>query len=126
MTMTVEVFSIFFLCAYYKGSHRTCSVKKMFLIISHNSQENTCVTDSNTCFPLNIAKFWRTLTLRNICERLVLLPKPWLYCFLALYSFKLTKHSHFLIFKTLHANSATKIKEHGDISYNSNVTTIWK
>ena len=29
-----------------------------------------------------------------------------------------------LILKTLHANLATKIKEHGDISYNSNITII--
>ena len=50
--------------------------------------------------------------------------KPSLYWFLALYLFKLKKHSHFLIFTTSHANSATKVKEHGDISYSSNVFTI--
>ena len=78
------------------------------------------------CFPVNIAKFLRTPILKNTCKGLLLLPKPWLYCFLALYWFKLTKHSYFSIFTTLHANSATKIKEHGDISYNSNVMIIWK
>ena len=40
---------------------------------------------------------------------------------IALYSFKLLKHSQFLVFTTLHVNSATKIKEHCDISYNSNI-----
>ena len=35
-------------------------------------------------------------------------------------------HTYFSIFTALHANAATKIKEHGDISYNSNVTIIWK
>ena len=78
----------------------------------------------HTCFPVNIAKFWRAPILKNICKRLLLSPKRWLYCFLALYSCKLTKHSHFLIFITLHANSATKVKECGDILYNSNVTII--
>ena len=55
MTMTVEVFfsrknvfSIFSLNAYCRGSHPTYSVKKAFLIISQFSQESTCVGDSNT------------------------------------------------------------------------------
>ena len=124
--MTVEVFSsrkkkffsIFFLCAYYRGSHRTCSAKKAVF------NNFTLLTGKRVCCPVNIAKFLRAPILKNICERLLLLPKPCLYCFLALYSFKITKHSHFSIFTTLHANSATKIKEHGDICYDSNVTII--
>ena len=44
-----------------------CSVKKVFLEILQNSQENTCARDSfseilwHRCFPVNFAKFLRTL-----------------------------------------------------------------
>ena len=45
-----------------------CSVKKVFLEISQNSQENTCGRVSfltkriwNKCFPVNFMKFPRTL-----------------------------------------------------------------
>ena len=46
---------------------RMCSVKKVFLEISQNSQENTCARVSflikrlwHRCFPMNFAKFLRT------------------------------------------------------------------
>ena len=49
---------------------RRCSVKKMFLKISQNSQENTCARvsllikfqawDLHRCFPVNFLKFSRT------------------------------------------------------------------
>ena len=60
------------------GSHRRCSVKKVYLEISQNSQENTCARlsfliklQTSACnlfkkrlwrrfFPLNFAKFLRT------------------------------------------------------------------
>ena len=60
-------------------SHQRCSVKKVFLEISQNSQENTCARVSfliklqaasatllkkrlwHRCFPVNFAKFLRTL-----------------------------------------------------------------
>ena len=41
-----------------------CPVKKMFLNISQNAQENTCVLISfliNLCFPVSFAKFLLTL-----------------------------------------------------------------
>ena len=88
--------------------------------------KHMCLRLQHACFPVNIAKLLKTPILKNIYERLLLLPKVWLYCFLPLYSFTLTKHSHVSIFTTLHAKSATKIKERSDISYNSNVTIIWK
>ena len=47
---------------------RRCSVEKVFLEISQNSQENTCARVSfliqksfwRNCFPVNFAKFLRT------------------------------------------------------------------
>ena len=45
-------------------------MKKMFLKISQNSQENSCVRNYATL--LNIAKFSRTAFLQNIPERLFL------------------------------------------------------
>ena len=47
---------------------RRCSVKKVFLEISQNSQENTCVRPAtllkkrlwHRCFPVNFVKFLRT------------------------------------------------------------------
>ena len=120
MTITVEVFprrkknvfSIFFPCAYYRGSHRTSSERKgvlnSFTLFAGNHVRWRL---QHACITVNIAKFLRKSILKNICKRLRLLPKLWLYCFLALYSFKLTKRSHFSIFTTLHANSATKIIE---------------
>ena len=65
-------------------------MKKLSLKISQYSQENTCVGVSFNklagpqadnfikkrlqyrCFPLNITKFFRTLILKSICERLFL------------------------------------------------------
>ena len=102
MTMTVEVlssrkkkcFSIFFQCAYYRGSHRTCSGKKGVLNnFTLFTGKHMCWRFQQACFAENIANLLRTLILKNICERLLLLPKPWLYCFLDLFSFKYTKHS---------------------------------
>ena len=71
---------------------RRCSLKKLFLIISQYSQENTCVGGisflikmyfnkaynfikkrlQRRCFLGNITKFLRTPILNNICERLLL------------------------------------------------------
>ena len=130
MTMTVEVFSrrkkCFFNLFFYvlTTEAATGRAKKAIQNFTLFTGKHVCWRLQHTCFPVNIAKFLRTPILKNICERLLLLPKPWLYRFLALYSFKLIKHSHFSIFTTLHANSASKIKERGDISYNSNVTII--
>ena len=51
-----------------RSSHRRCSVNKVFLIISQNSQENTCTKVSFLiklqakvwCFPVNFAKLLKT------------------------------------------------------------------
>ena len=66
---------------------RRCSIKKMFLEISQNSQENTCARVSfliklratllkkrlwHRCFPLNFAKFLRTLFLTEHLRWLLL------------------------------------------------------
>ena len=68
---------------------RRCSVKKMFLEISQNSQENTCARVSfsiklqgpatllkkrlwHRCFPVNFAKFLRTLFLTEHLQWLLL------------------------------------------------------
>ena len=61
-----------------------CSVKKVFLEILQNSRENTCARVTSViklqacnfikkrlrhrCFPMNIAKFLRTLILQNISD----------------------------------------------------------
>ena len=78
---------------YVASSHRRCSVKKVFLKISQISHENTCVgvffcwscrpfqeckfikikRDSNTGFFVKFVKLLRTLILKNICERLLLI-----------------------------------------------------
>ena len=72
--------------------NRRCSIKKPFLKISQYSQENTCVgvslllkiqafrpatllkrdSKKSVFFPVKLEKFLRTLTLKNICERLLL------------------------------------------------------
>ena len=70
--------------------HRRCSVKKVFLEISQNSQENTCDRVSfliklhatllknllkkrlsHRCFPVNFAKFLRTPFPQNISRQLL-------------------------------------------------------
>ena len=61
---------------------RKCSVKKLFLKISQNSHENTCVRVSfliklqaetwRRCFPVNFAKFLRAPFLQNTSGRLLL------------------------------------------------------
>ena len=53
-----------------RSSHQSCSIKKVFLEISQNSQENTCARASfliklHRCFPVNFAKFLRTAFLQN-------------------------------------------------------------
>ena len=134
MTMTAEMFScrkksffyLFSMCLLQRQPPDMFCKKGVLNNFTLFTGKHVCWRLQHVCFTGNIANFLKTPILKNICERLLLLPKPWLYCFLALYSFPLTKHSHFSIFTTLHANSATNIKEHGDISYNSNVTIIWK
>ena len=63
----------------YRSSQWRCSVKKLFLEISQNSQENSCARVSfliklqpwgkkrlwHRCFPLNFSKFLRTPLLQN-------------------------------------------------------------
>ena len=74
-----------------RSSHRRCSVKKVFLKIS---QENTCIGVcfnnvaglqackfikkilQHWCFLMKFAKFLRTPTLKNNCERLLLFVSP--------------------------------------------------
>ena len=69
---------------------RRCSVKKVFLEISQNSQKNTCARVSfliscrpeacnfiwkrlwHRCFPVNFTKFLRTPFLQNTSGRLIL------------------------------------------------------
>ena len=73
-----------------RSSHRSCSIKKLFLKVSKHSQENECFRVSfnevsglrpttllkngfqHRCFPVNMAKFLRTPNLKNIFERLLL------------------------------------------------------
>ena len=46
---------------------------KVFLEISHNSQENTCLESFFfRCFLVNSNKFLKTFILYSICERLLL------------------------------------------------------
>ena len=64
-----------------------CSVKKAFLEISQNSQENTCARVSfliklhapplAQVFPVNFAKFLKTIFSRNTPGRLLLSCQPW-------------------------------------------------
>ena len=76
-----------------------CSVKKVFLEISQNWQENSCARFSflikfrpvwHRCFPMNFAKFLRTLFLR---EHL-----PWLPMKLQLTIQRNYKIFYFLVF----------------------------
>ena len=75
---------------YFRSSYLRCSVKKVFLEISQNSQKNTCARYSFLIklqarpatlskkslwyryFPVNFAKFLRTPFLQNTCGRLFL------------------------------------------------------
>ena len=61
--------------SFFRSSHQRCSVRKVFLEISQNSQENTCASArpetllkkrlSHRCFHVNFVKFLRTLFLQN-------------------------------------------------------------
>ena len=79
-------------CLNSRSNHQRCSIeqKRLFLKILQYSQENTCVGSrfnrlagfktcnfikkrlQHWCFPMNIAKFLRTLILKKICEQLLL------------------------------------------------------
>ena len=63
-----------------RSSHQKCSVEKVFLEISQNSQENSCVRVLfmptlfkkrlwHRCFPVNFAKYLRTPFLQNTSRR---------------------------------------------------------
>ena len=56
----------------YRSSHRRCSIKKVLLEISQNSQENTCARVWHRCFPVNFAKFLRAPFLQNTSGRVLL------------------------------------------------------
>ena len=80
-------------------SQQRCSIKKGFLKISQNSQENTCARVSyliklqappatllkktlwHRCFPVNFAKFLRTLFLQNTSGQLLLIILLTIICF---------------------------------------------
>ena len=67
-------------CTSFRSSHQRCSIKKGVLKISQNSQENTCARPAtlskkrlwHKCFPVNFAKFQRTIFLLNTSGRLFL------------------------------------------------------
>ena len=80
-------------CLNSRSNHQRCSIeqKRLFLKILQYSQENTCwfpvLIDlqasrpatsfkkkrlQHRCFPMNIAKFLRTLILKKICEQMLL------------------------------------------------------
>ena len=62
---------------FHRSSHLRCSIKRAFLKISQMWQENTCVglfikkRLQHRCFPVNFAKFLRTLILKNSCQQLL-------------------------------------------------------
>ena len=74
----------------YRSSHQSCSVKKVFLEILQNSQQNSCVSLFfnqvsgirpgtllkkrlwHRCFPVNFVKFLRIPFLQNTSGRLLL------------------------------------------------------
>ena len=66
----------------FRSSHGRCSMKKIFLKISQNSQENTCARVRpatllkkrlwHRCFPVNFAKVLRTSFLQNTSGSLFL------------------------------------------------------
>ena len=61
---SVNLYKIDELTEKFRNSHQRCSIKKVFLKISQNSQENRC-------FPVNFAKFLRTSFLQNTTGRLL-------------------------------------------------------
>ena len=76
----INVFS-FGLIYFFRSSHQRCSVnKKVFLEISQNYQENTCLRPAtllkkrlwHRCFPVNFVKFLRTPFLQNTSGWLLL------------------------------------------------------
>ena len=74
-----------------RSSQQRCFMKKVFLEISQNSQENTCARVSflkkrlwQRCFPVNFVKFLRTPFLQNTSVRLLLAVVELLLRFLTL------------------------------------------
>ena len=53
-----------------------CSVKQVFLKISQNLQENTCVRVS-FCFPVNFTKFLRTIVSLSVSLHVVRICSDW-------------------------------------------------
>ena len=56
-----------------------CSVKKVFLEVSQNSQENICARDG--CFPVNMLHIFRTHFHKNASGGLLLYFQTVLFCF---------------------------------------------
>ena len=97
LSLSIFLFRIFFfkqvnICgvAIYRSNHRRCSVKKIFLEDSQNSQENICASLFfnkvnarrpatllkkslwHRCFPVNFTKFLKTPVLQSTSRRLLL------------------------------------------------------
>ena len=71
----------------------------------------TCVLETPThVFPCEYCKIFKSTYFEEHLQTATTVTKALIVLLLSLYSFKLTKRSHFLIFTTLHVNSATKIK----------------
>ena len=74
-----------------RSSYRRCSIKKVFLKISINSQESLW----HKCFPVNLSQFLRTPFLQNTSGRLLLNGlQKWVYSF----------NYHYLVSYQFHPN----------------------
>ena len=107
-----------------RSSHRRCSVKKVFLEISQNSQENTCARNSSLIkwhawnfinkvslaqvLPVNYAKFLRTNFLQNASGRLLL--KRFLYYYFELL-FSAICYQLYYLQQTFHNSPKTPVSE---------------
>ena len=117
-------FYLFSMCSL----HRQCSVKEVFLKIPQYSLKNMRVGDSNTHTRvfLWILRIFKNTFFEEHLQTVASVTKALIVLLLRFVMIQTYKTFWISIFTALHANLATKIKEHGDISFNSNVTIIWK
>ena len=75
--------------SFFRSSHQRCSVRKVFLEISQNSQENTCASArpetllkkrlSHRCFHVNFVKFLSTPFSQNTSWQLLLFLQEFIF-----------------------------------------------
>ena len=133
--MTVEVFSsrknVFFypfsMCLLQKHPPEVFCKKGVLNNFTIFTGKLLCWRLEHTCFPVNIAKIFKNTYFEEHLQTTASVTKALIVLFLSFVLIQTYKIFWLFIFHSFTCKLGNiKIKEHGEISCNTNVTIIWK